>query len=311
MNFRLKVVKNALRYYKMVGQHAFIHPQLARVAFETLAIFLPGKLKGVKYNSFKIGAMDAEWIEPENCARNKVLLFFHGGGFATGSLETHRALISWIATYAEVKAVSIDYRLAPEHQYPSQLEDAVAAYKYLLRKKYLPENIVFGGESAGANLAASTLIYLRDNEIPLPTSAVLLSPWLDMTASGKSCEKNHHIDPMVPYHGIKLWAKNYAGNASLTNPLVSPLFANLQGLPPIYIQVGECEVLLDDATRFAKKAKKAGVDVRLEVWPHLFHAWQGFWMILPEGVAANKKLGTYLKEKLSAKAVSKKLAKAA
>jgi acetyl esterase/lipase len=287
-----------LRLYKNVGQTAYSNPKLARAAFERLADVIPGKLSECNYQSITIGDLPAEWITPKRSKSDKVLLFLHGGGYATGSLRTHRALASQIAIHARIKALSIDYKLAPEHKFPTQIEQAVTAYQFLLEQGYLSENIAIGGESAGGGLTGGTLLYLKDHGIPLPACAIFMSPWFDLTGSGRSLITNKHKDPMVPYKGIPLWARNYAGDAELTNPYASPLFGDLNGLCPIYIQVGECEILLSDSTRYAEKAQNAGVDVTMEVWPNMFHAWQGFWMIIPEGKAAIEKLGAFLRKNL-------------
>jgi acetyl esterase/lipase len=298
MNFRTLAIHNMLRLYKNVGQTAYSNPKLARVAFERLADVIPGKLPECNYQSITIGDLPAEWITPKRSKADKVLLFLHGGGYATGSLRTHRALASQIAIHARIKALSIEYKLAPEHKFPTQIEQAVAAYQFLLEQGYLPEDIAIGGESAGGGLTGGTLLYLKDHDIPLPACAIFMSPWFDLTGSGRSLITNKHKDPMVPYKGIPLWARNYAGDAELTNPYASPLFGDLKGLCPVYIQVGECEILLSDSTRYAEKAKNAGVDVTMEVWPNMFHAWQGFWMIIPEGKAAIEKLGAFLRKNL-------------
>ncbi len=298
MNINVFGIHKALRLYKLVGQQTYKYPKAARVAFEKLANILPANNSKCKYSLTTIEGVEAEWIIPENCRSEKVMLFFHGGGFATGSIHTHRALASQIAIQAEVKALSVNYRLAPETKFPAQLDDTLLAYKFLLRIGFKSENIVLAGESAGANLTAATLLKIRDNDLPMPKAAILLSAWLDLTNSGKSVMENKDKDPMVPYKGLELWAQNYAGKNNLSSPYASPLLADLQGLCPIYMQVGDCEVLLDDSVRFAKKAKEAGVEVKLEIWHDMFHAWQGFWMILPEGREANKNIGKYIKEKL-------------
>ncbi|MBS1618110.1 MAG: alpha/beta hydrolase [Bacteroidetes bacterium] len=301
MNFRTLALHNMLRLYKNIGQSAYNNPKLARAAFERLTDLLPSKLDTCTYEELMIGDTPAEWITPKKGASSdRVLLFIHGGGYATGSIRTHRALASQIAVHAGLRALSIDYKLAPEHRFPTQINEAVAAYKFLIKQGYKPHQIAIGGESAGAGLSAGTLLYLRDHNVPLPACAILMSPWLDLTASGSTIEGNKHKDPMVPYKGIPLWAQNYAGPDHLTDPYASPLFGDLHGLCPIYIQVGECEILLSDSTRFADKAKLAGVDIVDEVWPNMFHAWQGFWMVMPEGMAAIEKLSGYIREKLDA-----------
>ena len=299
MNFRTLAMHNLLRLYKNVGQTAYENPQLARVAFERLTDLLPGKLSACYYESITIGDdLPAEWITPKYSKADRVLLYLHGGGYATGSIRTHRALTSQIAIHGQIKALAIDYKLAPEYKYPTQLNQCIEAYKYLLEQGYKPENIAIGGESAGGGLTAALLLYIKDNVLPMPACAILMSPWLDLTASGSTMKTNKHKDPMVPQKGIPLWASNYAGADHLTDPYASPLFGDLSDLCPVYIQVGECEILLSDSTRFADKAQAVGVEVTLEVWPNMFHAWQGFWMVIPEGKAAIKKLGHFLQNKL-------------
>ena len=298
MNFRTLAIHNMLRIYKNVGQTAYNNPQLARAAFERLADVIPGKLSDCTYQRIDINGVAAEWVKPRSAKSDKVLLFLHGGGYATGSIRTHRGLVSQIAIHARVRALSVEYDLAPEHKFPIQIEQCVAAYKFLLEEGYAPENIAIGGESAGGGLTGGTLLYIKDHGLPMPACAIMMSPWLDLTASGRSMITNKHKDPMVPQKGIPLWARNYAGDAELTNPYASPLFGELTGLCPIYIQVGECEILLSDSTRYAEKAEKAGVDTTMEVWPNMFHAWQGFWMIIPEGKAAIEKLGAFLQKNL-------------
>jgi acetyl esterase/lipase len=298
MNFRTLAFHNLLRLYKNVGQMAYSNPQLARAAFERLADVIPGRLSECSYERIEIGEIPAEWITPRRSKSDKVLLFLHGGGYATGSIRTHRGLASQIAIHSRVRALSIDYKLAPEHKFPTQIEQCVEAYQFLLGQGYKPENIAIGGESAGGGLTGGTLHYLKDHGIPLPACAIMMSPWLDLTASGRSMVHNKHKDPMVPHKGIPLWAGNYAGEDNLTHPYASPLFGDLTGLCPVYIQVGEFEILLSDSTRYAEKARIAGVDVTIEVWPNMFHAWQGFWMVIPEGKAAIEKLGAFLQKNL-------------
>jgi monoterpene epsilon-lactone hydrolase len=297
MNLRLFSIQQALRVYKLIGQQVFDKPLLARKAFETLATYLPQYDKRCGYIAFTIGEMEAEWIKPNGADADKVLLFCHGGGYATGSLNTHRALATQLAVHANIKTVAIEYSLAPEAKFPKQIHQFAQAYQYLLEKGYKAENIACAGESAGAGLITGGLLYLKDQGVEMPNCALLLSPWLDLTISMKSHFSNEDKDPMIPTKGLSVWSENYApGNKS--HPYVSPIFGDLKGLCPMYIQVGDSEVLMDDSVHFAALAKKAGVEIKLEVWRDMFHAWQGFWMILPEGKAANIKLSKYLKEKM-------------
>ncbi len=271
---------------------------LARRGFEQLAKRFRGPLPGFTYTPDKIGDMTVQWIIPAGCNVNKVLLYFHGGGYATGSINTHRALVSQLALHSGIKALMINYRLAPEDKYPAAVEDAATAYHYLLQSGYTHNDICFGGDSAGGGLTVCSLLYLRDKNIPLPKCAIALSPWLDHTMTGNSYLGKKDIDPMLVAEGMPIWSKHYTGDADPKGPYISPVFANLQGLPPIYIQVGEEEMLLDDSTRFAEKAKAVGVDVRLDIFPEMWHVFQGFWQVLPTARNANKRFGDFLKEQM-------------
>ncbi|HWB64961.1 MAG TPA: alpha/beta hydrolase [Chitinophagales bacterium] len=294
---RLFLVKNLLRRVKSrVNYHDIL---FARRGFERVAGRFNNHLPGFTYNQIDIGGMKCEWVAPDGCDTTKVLLYFHGGGYSTGSINTHRALVSQIAKNAGIKALIIEYRLAPEHKYPAPIEDATKAYQWLLQNGFTPENIAFGGDSAGGGMVVCTLLYLRDHNIPLPKCAFALSPWLDHTMSGESYHTKKDIDPMLVAEGFPVWSKFYMGEEDPKSPYSSPIFHDLTGLPPIYVQVGEEEMLLDDSTRFAAKAQAEGVDVTLEVYPRKFHVFNAFWRVLPKAREANIKLGEFLKAKLA------------
>lgn len=284
-------IKARAKYNNLVGSRKAFERMMNKVAPRL-------KIKGFTYLPETIAGVKCEWIIPDVKDDSKVLVYFHGGGYAAGSPNTHRPQVSHMLKDTGIKCLSVDYRLSPEHQYPAPIEDATAVYQWLLQNGYKPENIAFGGDSAGGGVTLGTLLYLRDNNIPLPNCAIAISPWIDLTMSGESHEKNKLIDPMLILEGFHVWSKHYLGDADPKSPYASPIFHNLAGLPPIYIQVGEEEMLLDDSVRFAAKAGVDGVDVKLEIFPKLFHVFHGFWLILPEARAANKKLGEYLKEKL-------------
>lgn len=284
-------IKAKAKYHNLQGSRRAFELMMRKVA-PTL------KVKGFSYKPENINGVPCEWIMPDKYDDTKVLVYFHGGGYAAGSPNTHRPQVSYMLKGVGIKAISVDYRLSPEHQYPAPIEDATAVYQWLLQNGYKAENIAFGGDSAGGGVTIGTLLYLRDNNIPLPKCAITISPWIDLTMSGESHEKNKDIDPMLILDGFHVWSKHYLGDADPKSPYASPIFHNLAGLPPIYVQVGEEEMLLDDSIRFATKAGTDGVDVKLEIFPKLFHVFHGFWLILPEARAANKKLGEYLKEKL-------------
>ncbi len=241
----------------------------------------------------------AEWISAPDAAEGRVLLYLHGGGYSIGSINTHREMVSRIARAISARALLIDYRLAPEHPHPAALEDSTAAYQWLLAHGADPSKIVIAGDSAGGGLTVATLAELRDAKEPLPAAAVCLSPWLDLECTGESHKTKADVDPMVTFDGVRIMARLYAGDADLREPLISPLYADLSGLPPILIQVGTSEVLLDDSTRLADKARKAGVDVVLEPWEDMIHVWHLFASMLPEGQQAIDRIGEFVIQHVS------------
>ena len=293
---RLSLIKRLLRRIKKKADHTNI--LFARSEFERVKRFNK-PLKGFTYTPTEIWGLKSEWIVPKGADESKVLLFFHGGGYATGSINTHRSLVSQIAKNAGIKALLFDYRLAPEYKYPAPIEDAATIYQWLLQNGYFPSNIAFGGDSAGGGMSIGTLLWCRDKNIALPKCAIALSPWLDQTMSGNSYKTHKEIDPMLIAEGLPFWSKSYLGESDPKSPYASPLFQDLAGLPPIYLQVGEEELLLDDSTRFAEKAKADGVNVQLEIFDKKFHVFQAFWRLLPRAREANKKLGEFLKAQLS------------
>jgi epsilon-lactone hydrolase len=293
---RLFFVKSLLRRVKNAANYHNI-PR-ARAGFEKAVGKFNTHMSGFAYQEILIGNMKCEWITPNVCDPTKVLLYFHGGGYATGSVNTHRALVSKLAEHAHTKALVIEYRLAPENKYPAPIQDAHIAYEWLLQNGYKPENIAFGGDSAGGGVTIGTLYYLRDNKVALPKCAIAISPWLDLTLSGESYHHKKDHDPMLVHEAFPIWVANYLGSADPTAPYASPVFHQPTGLPPIYIQVGEEEMLLDDSIRFAEKCKAAGVSIKLEVYPKKFHVFNAFWRVLPKAREANKKLGEFIKEQL-------------
>lgn len=294
---RLFFVKQLLRRVK--NRADYTNVLYARRGFEKLVSKFNNHLHGFTYTQFHVGELKAEWITPDGADEKKVLLFFHGGGYATGSINTHRALVSQIAKHAGVKALLFDYRLAPENKYPAPIEDAATMYQWLLSNGYSPNQVAFGGDSAGGGMSIGSLLYLRDHNIPLPKCAIALSPWLDHTMTGHSYHGHKDIDPMLVAEGFPLWSNNYMGDADPKSPYASPIFHSLKGLPPIYVQVGHEEILLDDSTRFEAKAKEDGVDVIVEVYPKKFHVFNAFWRVLPKAREANKKLGEFIKAQLA------------
>ena len=237
----------------------------------------------------------AEWLQPPGARADAAVLYLHGGGYVIGSPRSHRHLVAAIARAAGTSALLPDYRLAPEHPFPAALEDAVAAYRWLLERGIAPEHIVVAGDSAGGGLAVATLLALRDRELPRPAAGVCISPWVDLTCSGGSYATRAAADPIVKREGIDAMATAYLGGEDARTPLASPLFADLRGLPPLLIHVGDDEVLLDDSVKLAERARKAGVDATLEVWPKMVHVWHWFFPMLDEGHAAIDRIGEFVR----------------
>jgi acetyl esterase/lipase len=241
----------------------------------------------------------AEWIEGPRSDRESVLLYLHGGGYAIGSIATHRGLAARIAQAAGIRALIIGYRLAPEHPFPAAVDDATAAYRFLLDQGIAPERIAIGGDSAGGGLTFATLVALRDAGTPLPAAAVALSPWVDLEGTGESMTTKAAADPLADPRGLRRMAGLYLNGVDPKTPTASPLHADLSRLPPIYVQVGTAETLLDDAVRIAERARRAGVAVELEPFEDLIHVFQALAPFVPEALEAIEKLGAFLERHLS------------
>ncbi|GAH02702.1 unnamed protein product, partial [marine sediment metagenome] len=216
---------------------------------------------------------------------DKIHLNLFGGGYYIGNLENRRWIPYLLSKATNYRSFNIEYRLAPEHPFPAALDDSISAYQWLLSKGIDPNNIIIGGQSAGGGLTMATLLKLKELKLPLPKAAIMISPWVDLTASGKSLETNYKYEPIIANPGIPV-ATNYVGGKSTKHPLISPVFADLGGLPPLLIQAGGIEVLLDDSILLAERAKSAGVQVTLEVYEKMTHVFQTFGDVLPESKKA-------------------------
>ena len=254
--------------------------------------------RGVQATLVEVGGVLAEWLAPAGAPDNCVLLYIHGGAWFMGSTNTHRMLVSSLARASGVRALSINYQLAPEHPFPAGLEDCLAAYHWLLRSGISPAKIIVVGDSAGGNLALAMLVALRDAGDPLPAAAVALSPVTDLTFSGESMKNRRHLDPFFGEAGSLNVAEDYLAGQDPRQPLISPLYAELRGLPPLLIHAGDHEVLLDDSLRFGEAAKRAGVDVQVVVWPGMFHVFHAFAPLLPEAKQAIDQIGEFIRERL-------------
>jgi epsilon-lactone hydrolase len=248
------------------------------------------------YNLSKVSAnkVPAEWNIPENALNKRVIMYLHGGAYVAGSLKSHREIVFRLARELHARALAIDYRLAPEHPYPAALEDAFAAYQYLLDIGTDSADITIMGDSAGGGLALALLQELRAKKIPLPACAICLSPWTDLTGSGATMQSNSGIDPMLTSQLLHDDARYYANGMDLKIPTISPLFGSFAGLPPILIQVGTDEILLDDSRRLVELAKKDGSEIELEIWPRMFHAWHMYFFLLSDARKAINKIGQFV-----------------
>lgn len=250
------------------------------------AVFEPVDASGVK----------AEWVSIEGGRRRPVILYFHGGGYCIGSAETHRDLVSRLCRAAGARALSVDYRLAPEHPHPAAVEDGVAAYRWLRDQGVPAGSIVVAGDSAGGGLALATMLALRQGGDDLPAAAICMSPVTDLAKEGESMRTKVDADPMVQPRSSTRYAQMYIAGGDVRTPLASPLYAELKGLPPLLILVGTAEVLMDDSTRFARKAEAAGVSVELEVWEEMVHIWPFFAAVLPEARQAIDRMASFIKK---------------
>lgn len=237
----------------------------------------------------------AEWISVGDARNECAVLYLHGGAYNMGSAQTHRELAARICKASGVKSLLVGYRLAPEYPYPAAVDDAVSAYRWLLGNGYSSEDIVVAGDSAGGGLAIATLIRLRDAGDPLPSSAVCLCPWTDLEGAGEAIASLADVDPLLSLNWLRWAARNYVAANNLRSPLVSPVYADLRGLPPMLIQVGSDEILLSDSTRLAERAQDAGVDVTLDVWENMWHVWHMFAGMMPEAKRAIDDVGDFIK----------------
>jgi monoterpene epsilon-lactone hydrolase len=245
-----------------------------------------------------------EWLTPPGVSGDRVILHLHGGGYVMGSCNTERDLAARLGAASDARVLSIEYRLAPEHPFPAALEDATEAYRWLLGEGVPPECLAITGASAGGGLAAATLLSLRDAGDPLPAAAALISPWADLLWTGDSMVTRAEEDPWLSPQGAKEGARFYLGGADGRLPLASPVYGEMHGLPPLLIHAGDDEILLDDSTRLAELARAAGVEVTLDVWEGMWHAWHAFAFMLPEGQEAIEDIGQFIRERTGGHAVA-------
>jgi acetyl esterase/lipase len=242
-----------------------------------------------------VGGVKAEWTTTPNAEAERVVLYFHGGGCVTGSLDSHRHAVAEMGRAASARMLALDYRLAPENPFPAQVEDGVAAYRHLIDAGFRPKSLALAGDSAGGGLVVASLMAIRDAGLPLPACGWVISPWIDMESSGGSMITKAAEDPIVQKPLSEFMARTYLQGVNPRNPLAAPIYGNLKGLPPLLVQVGAAETLLDDSIRLASVAGAAHVPVTLEIWPDMVHIWHVFFRHLTAGRKAIVQGGAFIK----------------
>ncbi|MCP4539518.1 MAG: alpha/beta hydrolase [Chloroflexi bacterium] len=294
MSLQAKIVKKLLPLQISGWSEGPIEEQRARQKKTIRYIKFP---TDVRCQPVCANGVSAEWIETPD-ADLGVILYLHGGAYALGSIDTHREFVARLARATNMRGLAIDYRLAPEHPFPAALDDATTAYLWLLTQGFDPSRIIIAGDSAGGGLTLATLVALRDAGERLPIGAVCISPWMDLAMTGASAQNKAKVDLVLAPDILEKYARYYAVEHEVTAPLISPLYADLKGLPPLLIQVGTDEILLDDAVRCAEKARKAGMDVTLEIWDEMFHVFQMV-SFLPETKKAVRSIAGFVSKNLN------------
>jgi acetyl esterase/lipase len=289
MGTQTKIIMYFLRKQLSGWSKGTINEQRARQEKSARFFRLPKQIRRQVITDIGV---PSEWIDyPNSCSGT--ILYLHGGAYALGSINSHRELIARLVNTTNCRALAINYRLAPENPFPAALEDAINAYDWLISIGINPSRICIAGDSAGGGLAIATLLALREKDMPLPAGVLCFSPWFDLTLSGDSVYKNENLDPILSSSILETYVNYYIGSNKASEPMISPLFADLRGLPPIHIQSGRNEILLDDSVRFYEKAQQAGVDVTLKIWDDMIHVFQLF-DFLPETKESMKQVSAFV-----------------
>lgn len=283
------------RILKILGPKGNLTIEQIRQKSAKLMSFFPAA-SDVEFSRFMIGALPAAWVHAPGSKRDQVILFFHGGGYTAGSIETHQDLLGRISKSSGLDVLAIDYRLAPENPFPAALEDALAAYQFLLDQKITPDHIFVAGSSCGGALVLSLFFKLRDAKKTLPKAGICLCPWVDLAFTGSTLQTNEGKD-LVHTARIQNAAKLYLQGHDSRDPYASPLYGDLKGLPPLLVQAGTREILLDEIKRLVQKAKDCGVSLDFQRFDGMIHTWQLYASKIPEGQQAIEKIGDFIRKR--------------
>jgi monoterpene epsilon-lactone hydrolase len=287
-----------VRQYLMAAkasQTAGTDIETARQGLEALSALTP-VAPDINVEKISIEGIPAEWVTAPNAVEDRVFLYLHGGAYIMGSCNTHRYIASKLARSTAARVLVPEYRLAPENPFPAAIEDAVKVYRWLISSGFAPDKIIIGGDSAGGGLTLATLISLKDEEEALPTLAVLLSPWTDMEGTGESMETRADVDPWLSPDASRTTPALYIRDMDPRHPLVSPIYADLSGLPTMLVHVGNDEILLSDSARLVDRARASGVEITFKIWDEMWHVFQTF--AIPEGQQAIDEIGDFVRKHL-------------
>jgi acetyl esterase/lipase len=286
------------KLFALIKEKSPSDPYLARVLYDQVHT-VATEARGVSYESVTVSGRPGIWILPAEASSKHVILFMHGGGYTMGSPWGHRKLAAHLAKEAKCVALSIDYRKTPEHPYPAPLDDCVAAYEWLLAQNFPAGNIVTAGDSCGGGLATTVILAAVKKGLPMPAAAAALSPWYDKGLSGASMTSNAEVDVLAAPGAMDTLVSRYTGGkADIKDPLISPIYADLKGLPPHWISCGGDDTLRDQGVEFAEKAKKAGVEVVLRVAEGQQHVFEFMVGNAPESTESVANIGKWIQEKI-------------
>ncbi len=295
MSIRASLISFFMRHTLKKQMANFDDPEEVRGASSLPGAKIP---ESVTVTAVDAGGVSAEWISPDTANEDSALLYLHGGGYVFGGLDSHRDIACRLAQAAGVRTLLLDYRLAPEYRFPAALEDATAAYRWLLDGGHSADRLALAGDSAGGGLSVALMSQLKSLELPLPKAAVLMSPWADLANTGESVSRFAAKDAMISPQAVEKFASLYLGDQDPKHPLASPLYADLSGLPPIQVLVGSEEVLLSDSERLVAGIISAGGQADLAVWPKMPHVFPILAGVIPEGRRAVDDMSAFIRRHL-------------